>query len=253
MASAEAVTSIADTEGRSPRGAAFAYVTAVVVVLALVWVISFAWWLLLPEARIVVVEVPRGTAQAIARGERPEVIPSTLLLRRGDTLAIQNEDDVVHRVGVTSIAPNHTERITAIAAARASAIGTPAISVGTTVASMPGRASAETESAPLGWIVQSSAGPSSMAASTRMRSVWSGAIEVTPTRCTTSSSLRIASVSPRRSSSVDGMTSGRSPRAIACAVPRGTSMTTMRASGRSNHHASEMTQTSANTTTTAVT
>ena len=116
MASAEAVTSIADTERRSPRGAAFVYVTAVVVVLALVWVISFAWWLLLPEARIVVVEVPRGTAQAIARGERPEVIPSTLLLRRGDTLAIQNEDDVVHRVGVTSIAPNHTERITVDAA-----------------------------------------------------------------------------------------------------------------------------------------
>jgi hypothetical protein len=120
MASAEAVSSIGrpgrHTEGRPPRGAAFVYGSAVVTVFALVWIVSFAWWQLLPEARIVALEVPRGTAAAIARGERPEVIPSTLLLRRGDTLAIRNDDDVVHRVGLVSIAPNYTERITVDAA-----------------------------------------------------------------------------------------------------------------------------------------
>jgi len=100
-----------DNEGRSPRGAAFAYVSAVATVMALAWFVSLAWWLLLPEARIVSLEVPLGTSAAIARGESPDVIPSTLLLRRGDTLAIRNDDDVVHRVGLYSIAPNRTERI----------------------------------------------------------------------------------------------------------------------------------------------
>ena len=103
-------------EGRSPRGAAFVYVTALVVVFGLVWLVSLAWWLLLPSSRIVALDIPAGTAAAIARGEQPDVIPSTLLLRRGDTLAIRNEDVVVHRVGLMSIAPDHTERITVDAA-----------------------------------------------------------------------------------------------------------------------------------------
>jgi hypothetical protein len=116
MASAEAATNLTHTEGRPERGAAFVYGAAVALVFALAWFVSLAWWLLLPEARIVAIEVPRGTAQAIARGENPGVIPSTLLLRRGDTLAIRNDDDVVHRVGLVSIAPGWTERITVDAA-----------------------------------------------------------------------------------------------------------------------------------------
>ena len=40
------------------------------------------------------------------------MIPTTLLLRRGDTLAIHNEDEVMHRVGYRTIAPGSTARIT---------------------------------------------------------------------------------------------------------------------------------------------
>ena len=40
-----------------------------------------------------------------------DVIPSTLLLRRGDTLAIQNQDTAVHRIGLVSVAPGTTARI----------------------------------------------------------------------------------------------------------------------------------------------
>lgn len=94
-----------------PGGAAFVYGGAVAACLAIAWTVSLAWWLLLPETRTVSIEVPRGTATAIARGESPAVIPSTLLLRRGDTLAIRNDDDVTHRVGIAVIAPGATARI----------------------------------------------------------------------------------------------------------------------------------------------
>lgn len=112
FAAEAAVSMSAHHEGRSHRGAAFVYVTALAIVFGLVWSVSFAWWLMLPTSRIVALDVPPGTAAAIARGEQPDVIPSTLLLRRGDTLAIRNEDDVVHRVGLMSIAPGRTERVT---------------------------------------------------------------------------------------------------------------------------------------------
>ncbi|MFA7249124.1 MAG: hypothetical protein WC273_05765 [Dehalococcoidia bacterium] len=72
---------------------------------------ALAWWLLLPPARIVALDVPPGTAAAIARGETVDVIPSTLSLHRGDTLAIANNDVVVHRVGLASIPPGTTARI----------------------------------------------------------------------------------------------------------------------------------------------
>ena len=98
-------------EGRPLRGAAFVYGATVAICFGLVWIVSLAWWLLLPDARVVGLEVPAGTAAAIARGQSVDVIPTTLLLRQGDTLVIQNQDGAVHRIGVVSIAPGATARI----------------------------------------------------------------------------------------------------------------------------------------------
>jgi len=100
-------------EGRPHMGTAFVYALTIATCMGLVWIVSLAWWLLLPETRIVPLEVPRGTAAAIARGESVDVIPSTLLLRRGDTLVIGNDDEVVHRVGYALIPPGQTARIIA--------------------------------------------------------------------------------------------------------------------------------------------
>lgn len=75
------------------------------------WVVSLAWWLLLPEARTVVLEVPPGTASAIARGEVVSVIPETLVLRLGDTLVIRNDDIVTHTIGPNWLPPSSTVRI----------------------------------------------------------------------------------------------------------------------------------------------
>jgi len=106
--------SVAQPTGAVPslRGrTVLVYGEAVALSVALVWLVMLAWWLLLPSARVVVLNVPAGTAASIARGEQPDVIPSTLLLRRGDTLAIHNNDVVVHRVGLVSVIPGTTARI----------------------------------------------------------------------------------------------------------------------------------------------
>lgn len=96
--------------------AARTYGGAVLVCFALAWIVSLAWWLLLPETRIVALEVPAGTAAAIARGEDVAVIPDSLLLRRGDTLAIRNDDTVVHQIGSELLPPATTVRIPVTAA-----------------------------------------------------------------------------------------------------------------------------------------
>jgi hypothetical protein len=94
------------------RGAAIRmYGGAVLACFALAWIVSFAWWLLLPETRIVALEVPLGTAAAIARGEDVDVIPDQLLLRRGDTLVIRNNDEAVHQLGSELLPPSTTLRI----------------------------------------------------------------------------------------------------------------------------------------------
>ena len=87
------------------------YGAAVLGSLFLVWIVSLAWWLLLPDARVVPLEIPRGTADAVARGEDIEVIPDSLELRKGDTLVVRNDDDTVHRIGNEVIPPARTSRI----------------------------------------------------------------------------------------------------------------------------------------------
>ena len=87
------------------------YGAAVLGSLVLVWIVSLAWWLLLPDARVVPLEIPQGTASAVARGEAVEVVPDSLDLRKGDTLVVRNEDDAVHRIGSEVIPPGRTTRI----------------------------------------------------------------------------------------------------------------------------------------------
>jgi hypothetical protein len=87
------------------------YGGAIAVCFVVVWVVSLAWWLLLPGARVIALDVPSGTAAAIARGEDVQVIPDTVALRRGDTLVIRNADDVVHQIGDEVLPPGRTTRI----------------------------------------------------------------------------------------------------------------------------------------------
>lgn len=77
----------------------------------LAWGVSFGWWLLLPGARTVELVVPAGTAEAVASGSASPALPNRLELRRGDTLAIRNQDTAVHRVGTTAVPVGHTVRI----------------------------------------------------------------------------------------------------------------------------------------------
>ncbi|MCD6727114.1 MAG: hypothetical protein LT070_07735 [Solirubrobacteraceae bacterium] len=57
------------------------------------------------KARTIVVTVPQGTAEQVARGERVEAIPARIAGRVGDTLRLVNEDDVAHMVGPFFVAP----------------------------------------------------------------------------------------------------------------------------------------------------
>jgi len=90
-----------------------AYVAAALACIGVAWIVSLAWWLLLPETRTIVLEIPVGTAAAVARGEAIEVIPSTLSLRRGDILVVRNDDNAVHRIGAAFLVPATTTRIAA--------------------------------------------------------------------------------------------------------------------------------------------
>ncbi len=54
---------------------------------------------------VVLVAIPAGTAERIARGESTSPIPANLRLRSGDTLVVRNDDTVGHAFGGYTIAP----------------------------------------------------------------------------------------------------------------------------------------------------
>ncbi len=54
---------------------------------------------------VVLVAIPRGTADLIARGATTSPIPADLRLRPGDTLVVRNDDTVGHRFGGYTVAP----------------------------------------------------------------------------------------------------------------------------------------------------
>ena len=47
----------------------------------------------------VILTIPRGTAEKVARGEQPPSIPQDMVFVVGDTLVVKNEDDVDHKLG----------------------------------------------------------------------------------------------------------------------------------------------------------
>lgn len=53
----------------------------------------------------IVIVIPKGTAEQVARGEQPPSIPQTMIFVVGDTLVVKNEDTVDHKLGPLRIAP----------------------------------------------------------------------------------------------------------------------------------------------------
>ena len=47
----------------------------------------------------VVLTIPNGTAEQVARGEQPPSIPENMIFVVGDVLIVQNEDSVDHKLG----------------------------------------------------------------------------------------------------------------------------------------------------------
>lgn len=47
----------------------------------------------------IVLTIPKGTAEQVARGEQPPAIPQNMIFVVGDTLIVKNEDSADHRLG----------------------------------------------------------------------------------------------------------------------------------------------------------
>ncbi len=82
---------------------------SVVIVLAISWLLSLAWWAILEpisaEARTTTLVIPRGTAEAVARGEEPPFIPNSLTIGRNGRVRVVNEDVAPHSVGAWTVPP----------------------------------------------------------------------------------------------------------------------------------------------------
>ena len=52
--------------------------------------------------------IPAGTAASIAAGETVEIVPAELVVRKGDTIRIINQDDTDHIVGVFFVGAGET-------------------------------------------------------------------------------------------------------------------------------------------------
>jgi len=61
--------------------------------------------------REVVLTIPTGTAEQVARGEQPPSIPKDMIFVVGDTLVMKNEDSVDHKLGELWIPANSTAEL----------------------------------------------------------------------------------------------------------------------------------------------
>jgi sporulation protein YlmC with PRC-barrel domain len=59
----------------------------------------------------ILLTIPAGTAEQVARGEQPPSIPADMVFVVGDTLIIQNDDDVDHKLGQLWIPANSNARL----------------------------------------------------------------------------------------------------------------------------------------------
>jgi hypothetical protein len=55
--------------------------------------------------------IPPGTADEVARGEQPPGLPANMKFVVGDTLIVQNQDTVEHKLGPLWIPPNSSARL----------------------------------------------------------------------------------------------------------------------------------------------
>ena len=59
----------------------------------------------------IVLTIPAGTAEQVARGEQPPSIPRDMIFVVGDTLVMKNEDSVDHKLGELWIPANSTAQL----------------------------------------------------------------------------------------------------------------------------------------------
>ncbi|HEY5731005.1 MAG TPA: hypothetical protein VIS72_13200 [Anaerolineales bacterium] len=59
----------------------------------------------------IVLTVPNGTADQVARGEQPPSIPSDMIFVVGDVLVVQNDDSVDHKLGPLWIPANSSAQL----------------------------------------------------------------------------------------------------------------------------------------------
>lgn len=61
--------------------------------------------------REIVLTIPAGTAEQIARGEQPPSIPENMTFVVGDTLVVKNEDSTDHKLGPLWIPANSSAQL----------------------------------------------------------------------------------------------------------------------------------------------
>ena len=59
----------------------------------------------------ILLTIPAGTAEQVSRGEQPPSIPSNMVFVVGDTLVVNNQDTVDHKLGPLWIPPNSSARL----------------------------------------------------------------------------------------------------------------------------------------------
>jgi hypothetical protein len=59
----------------------------------------------------VVIRIPNGTAELVARGEQPPTIPENMIFVVGDVLVVKNEDKVDHKLGQLWIPANSSAQL----------------------------------------------------------------------------------------------------------------------------------------------
>ncbi len=62
--------------------------------------------------REIVLTIPAGTAQLVARGQQPPSIPTNMDFVVGDRLTVKNEDSVTHKLGPFFIPANSSVQLT---------------------------------------------------------------------------------------------------------------------------------------------
>ena len=61
--------------------------------------------------RDVIITIPKGTAEQVARGEQPPTIPANMIFVVGDVLVVKNDDSVDHKLGQLWIPANSSAQL----------------------------------------------------------------------------------------------------------------------------------------------